>query len=74
MPEQPPPDQPVNAEPAKAVAVRVTWAPSVYWAEHVPGHEIPTGELSTIPDPGPETLKLSVCCGGGAGSNIAVTD
>jgi hypothetical protein len=74
MPEHPPPDQPVNVEPEKAVAVSVTWVPSAYCAEHVPGHEIPTGELSTVPNPGPVTLTLSVCCGGGAGWNVAVTD
>jgi hypothetical protein len=59
VPEQPPPDQPSNMEPAAGVAVSVTPLPGENEAEQVPGHEIPAGELVTVPEPEPVTDTLS---------------
>jgi hypothetical protein len=60
VPEQPPPLQPVNVEPAAGVAVRVTAVPFVNEAEHVAPHEMPAGALVTVPVPAPALLTVSV--------------
>jgi hypothetical protein len=62
VPLQAPP-QPPNSEPLAAVEVRVTTAPWLYVAVHVPGHEIP--EPVTVPEPEPPVVTVSVSCGGG---------
>ncbi len=59
-PEQSP-DQPVNADPADAVAVSVTTAPSPKLAEHVAPQLIPLGLESTEPLPAPARVTVSVC-------------
>src|SRR5262249_32090329 len=43
VPEHPPPDHPVNTEPAAAVAESVTLVPAVNVAEHVAPQGIPAG-------------------------------
>ena len=60
VPEQPPPLQPVNVDPAAGVAVKVTAVPVANGAEHVAPHEIPEGLLVTVPIPGPVLLTVSV--------------
>ena len=71
VPEQPPPLQPVNAEPAAGVAVSVTTVPSLNDAAQVAPQLIPAGELVTVPEPVPVFVTVSVCviC-----VNVAVTD
>jgi len=60
VPVQPPPLQPVNADPAAAAAVRVTDVPLVNEAEQVAPHEMPAGALITVPLPAPalDTVKV----------------
>ena len=70
VPEQPPPDQPVNVEPDPGVAVSVTWVPFANCAEHVEPQSIPAGELVTVPDPEPALETVSVRW---TGANVAVT-
>ena len=60
VPEQPPPLQPVNVDPAAGVALNATAAPLVNDAEHVIPHEIPAGLLVTVPVPVPAGDTLSV--------------
>ena len=69
VPEHPEPSQPTSREPDTAVGVSVTGVPGGYAYEHVPGHAIPDGELSMLPEPEPasETLRT------GSFSNMAVT-
>jgi hypothetical protein len=69
VPEQPPPDHPVNVECGFGVAISVTCVPWSNRALHVEPHEIPTGELLTDPDPLPafETVSLRWA------ANVAVT-
>src|SRR5439155_332778 len=49
VPEQPLPLQPANVEPAAGAALRVTTVPVVKEVEQVAPHEIPAGELVTMP-------------------------
>ena len=72
MPEQPPPDQPPNVEPAAGLAVSVTIVPSSNDAEQVEPQSIPAGLLVTVPLPPPARATVRVRCG--TGSNVAVTD
>jgi hypothetical protein len=60
VPVQPPPLQPVKVEPAAGVAVSVTAVPLGNEPEHVVPHEIPAGELVTVPVPAPALLTVSV--------------
>jgi len=60
VPEQPPPLQPVNVEPAAGVAVNVTRVPLVNAAEHVVPQEMPVGALVTVPLPAPAFVSVSV--------------
>src|SRR5436309_10711154 len=60
VPEQPPPLQPVNVEPAAGVAVNVTTVPFAYAAMHVEPHEMPAGLLVTVPIPEPVLFTVSV--------------
>src|SRR5438046_6701741 len=63
VPEQPPPLQPVNAEPAAGAAVNVTAVPLIKLAEHVAPQVIPAGALVTVPLPVPAgvTVRVKVC-------------
>src|SRR5262249_14944504 len=45
--------QPVNAEPAAGVAIRVSWVPLVNWVEQVGPQLMPSGVLVTVPAPVP---------------------
>src|SRR5439155_26050177 len=60
VPEQPPPLQPVNVDPAAGAAVRETDAPVVKGAEHVAPQEMPAGLLVTVPVPVPDFETVSV--------------
>src|SRR5206468_529943 len=55
-----PPLQPVKADPAAGVAVRVTTVPFANDAEHAAPHEMPAGALVTLPVPAPAALTVSV--------------
>jgi hypothetical protein len=70
VPEHPPPDQPVNTEPAAAVAVRTTELPEGKLAEHVVPHAMPPGALVTLPLPSPARTTVTTT---GAGANAALT-
>jgi hypothetical protein len=61
----------MNAEPAAAVAVRVTIVPSLNDAAHVAPQLIPAGALVTDPEPDPAFVTVSVCV---IWVNVAVTD
>ena len=50
MPEQAP-DQPANAEPGPATALRATVLPPHQRNEHVPPQSIPAGLEVTVPEP-----------------------
>lgn len=67
VPEQAP-DQPVKAYPLDGAAVRTTPVPYENAVEHVPGQEIPAGELVTVPLPLTPTVSVS-----GIAVNVAVT-
>src|SRR3989475_13212295 len=73
VPEQPPPLQPVKAEPAAGVAVNVTTVPLVKLAEHVAPQLIPAGALGTVPLPVPAgvTVRVKVCSVKGAVTVVA---
>jgi hypothetical protein len=60
VPEQPPPLQPVNVDPAAGAAVRVTAVPPVKACEQVAPQEMPAGELVTVPLPVPDFDTESV--------------
>ena len=60
VPEQPPPLQPLNVDPAAGVAVKVTAVPLAYVPEQFPPHEMPPGLLLTIPLPAPVFETVSV--------------
>lgn len=59
VPEQPPPDQPMNVEPELGTAVRVTIWPIENGAVQVDWQEIPAGLLDTVPVPFPASPMLS---------------
>src|SRR5262249_58093693 len=71
VPEQPPPLQPVNVDPAAGVALRMTAVPLGNVAEHMVPHEMPAGVLVTVPVPAPAVLTVSAK---GCGLKVAVTD
>jgi hypothetical protein len=75
VPEQPPPDQPANAEPGAAVGVNVTWVPWAKTAEHVGWQAIPAGALLTDPAPLPAnpTAKVWLTDVCGIGPKVAST-
>ena len=60
VPEQPPPLQPANVDPAAGEAVSVTAVPLVNDAEHVVPHEMPAGLLVIVPVPVPARETVSV--------------
>jgi len=60
VPEQPPPLQPLNVDPAAGAAVKVTTVPLAYAAMQVAPQEMPAGLLVTVPIPGPVLLTVSV--------------
>jgi hypothetical protein len=62
VPEQPPPLQPLNVDPAAGAAVKVTPVPLANAAEHVAPQEMPAGLLVTVPLPVPvfETVSVKV--------------
>ena len=66
-----PPLQPVNVEPVAGVAVSVTAVPLANAAEQVAPHEMPVGELETVPLPVPAFVTARV---NGCSANVAVTD
>jgi len=68
VPEQSP-DQPMNLEPAAALAVSVTGVPPLNCAVQVVPQLIPAGELVTVPEPLPDFATVSV----GNGTKVAVT-
>jgi hypothetical protein len=53
VPEQPPPDQPLNRDPAEGVAVSVKAVPASNKAEHLGPQWIPVRVLDTVPEPVP---------------------
>jgi len=59
VPEQPPPLQPVNVEPAAGVAVKVRAVPLAYEAAQVVPQEMPAGALVTVPVPAPALVTVS---------------
>lgn len=65
---------PTNTEFAAGVAVSVTAAPCATDAEHVAPQLIPEGLLTTVPAPSPAVATISVVCGGGAATKLAMTD
>ena len=69
VPEQPPPLQPVNVEPAAGLAERVT-LPLGKLLEQVAPHEMPAGVLETVPAPLPALVTVS---GTSCRSKVAVT-
>jgi len=60
VPVQPPPLQPLKAEPAAGAAVKVTEVPFGNAAEQVVPHEMPAGALVMVPLPVPVLLTVSV--------------
>ncbi len=70
VPEQPPPLQPVNVEPAAGVAVKVTAVPLANAAEHVVPQAMPAGALAIVPAPAPVllTVRVKLCS-----AKVAVT-
>jgi hypothetical protein len=70
VPVHPPPDQPVNVEPASGVAVSVRLVPVTYVALHVAPQLMPGSELVIEPVPVPAFETVSVRFA----SNVAVVD
>src|SRR2546428_4733585 len=60
LPEQPPPLQPLNVDPAAGAAVKVMAGPLANAVEHVAPQEIPAGLLVIVPVPAPLGLTVSV--------------
>jgi hypothetical protein len=58
--EQPPPDHPVNADPAAGFGVNVTEALSANWALQPFPQVMPPGLLVTVPTPLPAFVTVSV--------------
>jgi hypothetical protein len=71
FPLQPPPDQPVNVEPAAGVSVSTTCVPDLKPAVQVFPQLIPEGLLIT--DPWPVPLRATVNMDSGVGLKVAVT-
>src|SRR3989442_3828485 len=63
VPVQPPPLQPLKADPAAGAAVSVTAVPLVKLAEQVAPQGMPAGELVTVPLPVPALLTVSAKAG-----------
>src|SRR5262249_52006264 len=61
LPKQPPPDQPLNTEPAEALAVNVTCEPARNKPEQDDPQSIREGTLLTVPDPFPNLETVRVC-------------
>jgi hypothetical protein len=59
-------DQESTAEPGSAVAVSVTVVPCAYVALQFAVHEIPGGELVTLPVPSPPKKSVNVWSTAGA--------
>ena len=68
VPEQPPPVQPVNAEPASAAAWSTTIESVSKSAAHVPPQLMPAGVDVTVPEPVPVFVIVSVL----RSTNVAV--
>ena len=62
VPVQPPPDQPVNTDPASAVAVNVTAVPSLTVTVHVAPQSMPAGLDVTEPVPAPARCTDNAYC------------
>jgi hypothetical protein len=62
------PDQPLKRELPSAVAVSVTCCPCAKGTAHASPHEMPEGELVTVPSPAPVFVIVSV----GPVENVAV--
>jgi hypothetical protein len=60
-PAQPAPDQPAKLEPGAAVAVRVTVVPWTKLAVQTAPQLMPAGDESTVPEPAPVLVTVSVC-------------
>src|SRR5512135_836215 len=60
VPEQPPPDQPVNVEPVLGVAVRITLAPTANCAVQAVPQSIPGRLEATLPAPFPASVTVNV--------------
>jgi hypothetical protein len=60
LPEQPPPDQPVNVDSPSGSALSVTMAPSSNSSLHFTPQSMPLGELVTVPPPDPSLETVSV--------------
>src|SRR5882724_5561686 len=69
VPVQPPPLQPVKAEPRPGLAVSVTEVPLLKVAAHVAPQSMPAGLLVTVPAPVPALAIVS----GKVGAKVAVT-
>ena len=70
VPEQPPPLQPVNVEPAAGVAVRMTAVPPAKAAAQSKPQAMPAGALAIVPAPAPAllTVRVKLCS-----AKVAVT-
>jgi hypothetical protein len=71
VPLQPPPFQPANVEPLLGVAVNVTEAPELKFAEHVAPQLTPPVLLVTAPPPDPAGVTANAYV---ISVNAAVTD
>jgi hypothetical protein len=60
VPLHPPPDQPVNVESVSGEAVNITAVALVKDFEHPVPHDIPNGELVTVPEPVPDLEIVSL--------------
>jgi hypothetical protein len=69
LPEQSP-DQPLKTDPGAAVAVSVTTAPWTKLALHVAPQLMPAGDESTVPEPEPDFVTVSVRAGLKAASTL----
>src|ERR1044072_6977883 len=72
VPEQPPPDQPVNVDPDAAEAVNVPLVPVANDALHVAPQLIPLGDDVTVPEPDPDFDTVNVDVGIGANAAVIV--
>jgi hypothetical protein len=60
VPAQPAPDQPAKLEPGAALAVSVTVAPWTKLALQIAPQLMPVGDESTVPEPAPALVAVSV--------------